>query len=134
MAQVLLLGINFAEGYSVKVRTVQPLLLLTRLTFPQKALESFYGIGKQISVKVLAKHHIHPTAKMGSLKSQLVTDLQQHLTSMNIENQLRNQMQANIKLLRDIGTYRGRRHAMGLPVRGQRTRTNVSPCSIWRLG
>lgn len=45
---------------------------------------------------------------------------------MTLESDLKGQMQNNIKRLRDMGTYRGRRHAMGLPVRGQRTRTQVS--------
>lgn len=45
---------------------------------------------------------------------------------MKIENDLRREVQENIRRLKDMGTYRGRRHAMGLPVRGQRTRTQVS--------
>lgn len=48
------------------------------------------------------------------------------LSTMTIENDARKIVQDNIKRLRDIGTYRGRRHAMGLPVRGQRTRTQIS--------
>ncbi|MCJ1253119.1 hypothetical protein MMC24_000926 [Lignoscripta atroalba] len=71
----------------------------------------------------MARFHIHPTAKIGSLGNKQVLDLTAELSDMNIENDLRRQLRENIKRLRDMGSYRGRRHAMGLPVRGQRTRT-----------
>lgn len=75
----------------------------------------------------MAKFYIHPWAKLGSLKNSTVLELTEELTNMKIENDLRRQVQDDIRRLRDMGTYRGRRHAMGLPVRGQRTRTQVSP-------
>ncbi|MCJ1484317.1 hypothetical protein MMC06_004486 [Schaereria dolodes] len=62
-------------------------------------------------------------AKVGGLASKQILDLTAELSNMNIENDLRRQVRENIKRLRDMGSYRGRRHAMGLPVRGQRTRT-----------
>ena len=74
----------------------------------------------------MARFHIHPTAKVGSLANKQVLDLTAELSSMTIENDLRRQLRDNIKRLRDMGSYRGRRHALGLPVRGQRTRTQVS--------
>ena len=74
----------------------------------------------------MAKFHLHPTAKVGSLNNKSLIDLTGELSKMNIENDLRRQLRDNIKRLRDMGTYRGRRHAMGLPVRGQRTRTQNS--------
>jgi small subunit ribosomal protein S13 len=73
----------------------------------------------------MARFHIHPWAKVGSLKNATVMDLTAELSNMKIENDLRREVQGNIRRLRDMGTYRGRRHAMGLPVRGQRTRTQV---------
>lgn len=73
----------------------------------------------------MARFHIHKTAKVGTLRSAQILDLNAELTNMKIENDLRREVQDNIRRLRDLGTYRGRRHAMGLPVRGQRTRTQV---------
>lgn len=62
---------------------------------------------------------------MGSLQPKTVTALTAELSTMTIENDARRIVQENIKRLRDMGTYRGRRHAMGLPVRGQRTRNQI---------
>ena len=69
---------------------------------------------------------IRDSAKVGSLADKQILDLNAELSTMNIENDLRRQLRENIQRLRDMGTYRGRRHAMGLPVRGQRTRTQTS--------
>jgi small subunit ribosomal protein S13 len=74
----------------------------------------------------MSKFHIHKTARIGSLGEKQLTSLAGELADMTLESDLKGQMQNNIKRLRDMGTYRGRRHAMGLPVRGQRTRTQVS--------
>jgi ribosomal protein S13 len=73
----------------------------------------------------MARFHIHPWAKVGALKNSTVLELTAELTTMKIENELRKEVQENIRRLKDMGTYRGRRHAMGLPVRGQKTRTQV---------
>lgn len=73
----------------------------------------------------MARLYIHPTARIGSLANQQVLDVNAQLASMTIENDLRREVRENIRRLRDMGTHRGRRHAMGLPVRGQRTRTQV---------
>lgn len=74
----------------------------------------------------MAKYNIHSTARIGSLGEKQINAIAGELTEMTLENDLRRQLQDNIKRLRDMGTYRGRRHAMSLPVRGQRTRTQVS--------
>jgi small subunit ribosomal protein S13 len=74
----------------------------------------------------MARHYIHPWAKVGTLKNSTVLDLTAELTTMKIENDLRREVQDNIRRLKDMGAYRGRRHAMGLPVRGQRTRTQIA--------
>ena len=73
----------------------------------------------------MARFHIHPTAKVSSLVNNQILNINAELSNMKIETDLRRQLQDNIKRLRDMGTYRGRRHAMSLPVRGQRTRTQV---------
>lgn len=73
----------------------------------------------------MARFHIHLTAKVGSLTNKQALDLTAELSNMTIENDLQRQLRDNIKRLRDMGSYRGRRHALGLPVRGQRTRTQV---------
>ncbi|KAL2018028.1 hypothetical protein VTK56DRAFT_1344 [Thermocarpiscus australiensis] len=105
---VFILGVNFHEQKLVK-----------------KALESFYALGPQTSARILAKYCIHPRAKMGSLPPKTITALTAELSTMTIENDARRIVQENIKRLRDMGAYRGRRHAMGLPVRGQRTRNQI---------
>jgi len=91
----------------------------------QKALETFYALGPSTSERILAKHYIHPRAKMGSLAPKTITALTAELSTMKIENDARKELQDNIKRLRDMGTYRGKRHAQNLPVRGQRTRTQT---------
>lgn len=63
---------------------------------------------------------------MGTLPPKIVTALTAELSTMTIENDARRLVQDNIKRLRDMGTYRGRRHAMGLPVRGQQTRNQIA--------
>jgi small subunit ribosomal protein S13 len=68
---------------------------------------------------------------MRELNSQQILDLNAYLEGIKIENELKRSVLADIKRLRDTGTYRGRRHAMGLPVRGQRTRGQIK--SVWRL-
>jgi len=94
-------------------------------TLLQKALESFYNLGPSTSVRILAKYSIHPLAKIGSLPPRTITSLTAELGGMTIENDARKVMQENIRRLKDIGSYRGRRHAMNLPARGQRTRTQI---------
>ncbi|KAH8693635.1 40S ribosomal protein S13 [Talaromyces proteolyticus] len=105
---VFILGVNFPERNLVK-----------------KSLESFFGIGHNVSSRLLARFHIQPSAKIGELANQQVLDITAALSEMKIENDLRRQVLDNIKRLRDTGTYRGRRHALGLPVRGQNTRNQV---------
>lgn len=73
----------------------------------------------------MAKYSIHPLAKVGSLAPKTVTSLTAELSGMTIENDAKKVMRENIQRLKDMGSYRGRRHAMNLPVRGQRTRTQI---------
>lgn len=78
----------------------------------------------------MARFHIHNTARIGSLKERQINALAEELSKMVLENDLKRQLHDNIKRLRDMGSYRGRRHAMGLPVRGQRTRSQVSLAAL----
>ncbi|KAE8136811.1 hypothetical protein BDV38DRAFT_101702 [Aspergillus pseudotamarii] len=105
---VFILGVNFPERNLVK-----------------KSLQSFFGIGNNASSRLLARFHIHPTCKVGELANKQVLDITAALSEMKIENDLRRQYLDDIKRLKETGTYRGRRHALGLPVRGQRTRTQI---------
>ncbi|KAG9206359.1 hypothetical protein G6514_005086 [Epicoccum nigrum] len=98
----------------------------TEASLVKRSLQSFYGIGPKVSQGIMAKFHIHPWAKVGSLKNATVMDLTAELSTMKIENDARREVQDNIRRLKDMGTYRGRRHAMGLPVRGQRTRNQIN--------
>jgi small subunit ribosomal protein S13 len=90
------------------------------------SLESFFGIGGNVSSRLMARFNIHPTCRVGELANKQVLDLTAVLSEMKIENDLRREVLNDIKRLKETGTYRGRRHALGLPVRGQRTRTQVS--------
>lgn len=133
---------------------------------PQIALTAFYGIGRQTSLRLMARLQIHETAKVGSLTPQQVTQLTAFLSSpstapppmmtplappsftpppttppfqyrtltggrtdrlanIKLESELLREMRENIAHHRAVGTYKGRRHSMGLPVRGQNTRTNA---------
>jgi small subunit ribosomal protein S13 len=96
----------------------------------QKSLETFFGIGNNSSSRLLSRFNIHPTCRVGELANKQVLDLTAVLSEMKIENDLRREVLNDIKRLKETGTYRGRRHALGLPVRGQRTRTQVSYLSL----
>ncbi|KAF9957081.1 hypothetical protein BGZ72_002183 [Mortierella alpina] len=91
----------------------------------QYALPLFYGIGQKTALKVLASLSIHKTCKVADLSEPQINQLSSLLSDMTIESDLRKQIRANIMHHRSIGSYVGRRHAMGLPVRGQNTRNNA---------
>ncbi len=88
-------------------------------------LTSIFGIGKSTSEKVLKKLGIDENIKVLNLTDDQVNAIRSEIASMKIEGSLRSEVQMNIKRLVEIGTYRGKRHRRGLPVRGQRTRTNA---------
>lgn len=93
--------------------------------FVKQALQSFFGIGDLTCKRVMARFHLHDTARVGELQQSQILELNAALDGMKIENDLRRQVLQDIQRLRDTGTYRGRRHAMGLPVRGQNTRNQI---------
>jgi len=88
-------------------------------------LTYIYGIGRATSKKILEKAGIDVNKKIGDLTDDEVSKIRNIIqTEYKTEGAMRSEMQMNIKRLMDIGSYRGLRHRKGLPVRGQRTRTN----------
>jgi small subunit ribosomal protein S13 len=89
-------------------------------------LTYIYGIGLTRSKQILATTGVSPDTRIKDLSDAEVASLREAVESnYEVEGDLRRLESMNIKRLMDIGTYRGRRHRMGLPVRGQRTRTNA---------
>jgi small subunit ribosomal protein S13 len=89
-------------------------------------LTYIFGIGLTRSKEVLAKTGVNPDTRVKDLSDAEVALLRERVEGdYQIEGDLRRWESMNIKRLIDIGSYRGRRHRMGLPVRGQRTRTNA---------
>jgi len=89
-------------------------------------LTSIFGIGVSTSRKILNKLGINESTKVNQLTDDEVNKIRTEIANeIKVEGALRSEVQMNIKRLIDIGTYRGKRHRKGLPVRGQRTRTNA---------
>lgn len=89
------------------------------------ALQSIYGIGNTRAIMLCEKLGIETTTKVKDLDDETVRRLQEAVSGFTTEGDLRRELAMRIKRLRDIGCYRGKRHRTGLPVRGQRTRTNA---------
>ncbi len=90
------------------------------------SLMYIYGIGRSLSNKILKVANISPDKRAKDLTEEEVARLSSIIQKdYKVEGDLRRDISANIKRLIDIGTYRGLRHRKGLPVRGQRTRTNA---------
>ena len=90
------------------------------------ALTYIFGVGHSAARKVLAATQIDPNKRAKDLTDEEVGRLTQAVqASYKVEGDLRREVSGNIKRLIDIGSYRGLRHKKGLPVRGQRTRTNA---------
>jgi len=89
------------------------------------ALRSVYGIGSHRALEVCKKVGINPAKKVSELKDDYTTQLQEAVNQYEIEGDLRRRVAMDIKRLGDIKCYRGLRHKRGLPVRGQRTKTNA---------
>ncbi len=89
-------------------------------------LRYIFGIGPTSSAKILKKTGVNPDTRVHALTDEDVTKLRKAIEDdYNIEGSLRGEISMNIKRLIDIGSYRGLRHRRGLPVRGQRTKTNA---------
>jgi small subunit ribosomal protein S13 len=90
------------------------------------ALTYIYGIGRSSALKILEEAGVDPMKKIGELTDEEISKIRDIInTEYKVEGALRAEVQMNIKRLMDIGCYRGLRHRRGLPVRGQRTRTNA---------
>jgi small subunit ribosomal protein S13 len=88
------------------------------------ALTAITGIGKSISISILSKLGIDVNIKVKDLSEDDVNKLRDEVAKFTLEGDLRRKVAMDIKRLQEIGSYRGFRHKKGLPVRGQRTRTN----------
>jgi len=90
------------------------------------SLQYLYGIGPALSQKILAQIGINPVTKVDDLTEEEVNRIREAIDkNYTVEGELRKEINLNIKRLVEIGAYRGSRHSRGLPVRGQRTRTNA---------
>jgi len=89
------------------------------------ALTAVFGIGRSRAQAICAAAGITGTTKIKDLSDTEMDRLREHVAKYTIEGDLRREVSMNIKRLTDLGTWRGKRHRAGLPVRGQRTRTNA---------
>jgi len=90
------------------------------------ALTRLYGIGMTLSRQILSRTNVNPNVRVKDLTEEQVNRLRELIDrEYTVEGDLRREVNLNIKRLIEIGCYRGLRHRRGLPVRGQRTRTNA---------
>jgi small subunit ribosomal protein S13 len=89
------------------------------------ALTAIYGIGRTRAQKICATAGIMTSTKIKDLSDSEMEKLRDEVGKVTVEGDLRREVSMNIKRLMDLGCYRGVRHRRGLPVRGQRTRTNA---------
>lgn len=89
------------------------------------ALQSIYGIGPNRASEILANAGVEESARLKDLDESVVDKIRAEVAKFTVEGDLRREVSMNIKRLIDLGTYRGLRHRRGLPVRGQRTKTNA---------
>ena len=89
------------------------------------SLTAIYGIGKSRAKLICEKVGVSPNIKVKSLSDNEVEILREEVSRYTVEGDLRREVAMNIKRLMDLGCYRGLRHRRGLPVHGQRTRTNA---------
>ncbi len=92
----------------------------------EAALPYIYGIGLNRSREILQKADVNPDTRVRELTDDEVARLREYIDrNFKVEGELRSEIQLNIRRLIDIGSYRGLRHRRGMPVRGQRTKTNA---------
>jgi small subunit ribosomal protein S13 len=89
------------------------------------SLTSIYGIGRSRARQICESAGIDPVTKVKDLTEEQIDRIRTEVSRYTVEGDLRREVSMNIKRLMDIGCYRGLRHRRGLPVRGQRTRTNA---------
>lgn len=88
-------------------------------------LTYIFGIGRSTSQKILAEAGVNPDTRVRDLTEEEIAKLREVIGKYRVEGDLRREISLNIKRLVEIGSYRGVRHRKGLPVRGQRTKTNA---------
>jgi len=89
------------------------------------ALTAIYGIGRSRARAICAAAGVNGSSKVKDLSDSEMDKLREQVARFTVEGDLRREVSMNIKRLIDLGTWRGKRHRAGLPVRGQRTRTNA---------
>ncbi len=89
------------------------------------ALTAIYGIGRQTANEICSEVGVSPSIKIKDLPEDKLEAIRGVIAKMTVEGDLRREVSMNIKRLMDLGCYRGIRHRRGLPLRGQRTRTNA---------
>ncbi len=89
------------------------------------SLTYIYGIGSTTAKQICAACEIDETTRVKSLTEEQLTKIRQEIANLKVEGDLRRETALNIKRLMEIASYRGLRHRKGLPVRGQRTKTNA---------
>ena len=89
------------------------------------ALQTIYGIGPTRASEILANAGVEESARLKDLDESIIDKIRAEVAKFTVEGDLRREISMNIKRLIDLGTYRGLRHRRGLPVRGQRTKTNA---------
>ena len=92
-------------------------------------LTYIYGIGLTSSKRILSEAHVNPDTRVRDLTDDEVRRISEVISeSQTVEGDLRREIALNIKRLKEIGSYRGKRHRQGLPCRGQKTKTNARTC------
>ena len=89
------------------------------------ALTAIFGIGRSRARAICGAAGVMPSVKVKDLSDTQMDKLREQVAKFAVEGDLRREVSMNIKRLVDLGTWRGKRHRLGLPVRGQRTRTNA---------
>jgi small subunit ribosomal protein S13 len=89
------------------------------------ALTTIYGVGRTRALKICEAANVAPDTKIRDLTEPEVEGIRSEVAKIAVEGDLRREVAMNIKRLMDLGCYRGLRHRRGLPVRGQRTKTNA---------
>ena len=92
--------------------------------YVQHGMTAIYGIGPARSLAILKEAKIDLSKKIKDLTQEEEGTIRKIVETMKLEGNLKREIGQNVKRLKDIGAYRGSRHARGLPVRGQRTKTN----------
>lgn len=89
------------------------------------ALTHIYGIGRTRALQICEAANVEPSTKIRDLTEPEIENVRSAIANISVEGDLRREVAMNIKRLMDLGCYRGLRHRRGLPVRGQRTKTNA---------